>query len=385
MKVRAAVCTGLEQPWTTEEIEIDDPHAHEVLVTMAYAGMCQSDEHLRSGSLAADEGTLAMMGLSSMFPVIGGHEGAGVVEAVGPEVNALAPGDHVAMSFIPACGVCHWCASGRQHLCDLGLYTLVGPMFSDFTWRHHLAGEPLNRMTQLGTFSEKIVVNEASLVKIGPDDALHAAALISCGLATGFGSAVDRAKVAPGEVVVVVGAGGVGSGAIQGARLAGASAIVVVDPLESKIERARKIGATHGVSDLADARMLVAELSDGRLADVVILTPTTLSGDLLAPACALGSKDGRIVATAIAPVAQRDVQLDLFSLSMFNQTLMGTVFGSMSPRVQIPRLLKLYAQGHLEIDELITQRYSLDQVQAGYDDLAAGKNVRGIVDFGLAL
>ncbi len=130
--------------------------------------------------------------------------------------------------------------------------------------------------------------------------------------------------------------------------------------------------------------MLVAELSDGRMADVVILTPTTLTGDLIAPACAVGSKDARIVATAIAPMDQRSVELDLFSLSMFNQTLMGTVFGSMSPRVQIPRLLKLYAQGHLEVDELITQRYSLDQVQAGYDDLAAGKNVRGIVDFGLA-
>jgi alcohol dehydrogenase len=385
MKVRAAVCTGLEQPWTTEEIDLDEPHAHEVLVSMAYAGMCQSDEHLRTGELAAPDDLLAVLGMSSMFPVIGGHEGAGVVEAVGAEVDALAPGDHVAMSFIPACGVCHWCASGRQYLCDLGMYTLVGPMFSDFTWRHHLDGVPLNRMTQLGTFSEQIVVNEASLVKLAPDDALHAAALISCGISTGFGSAVDRGKVAPGEVVVVVGAGGVGSGAIQGARLAGASAIIVVDPLDSKIERARAIGATHGVGDLADARLLVAEVTQGRMADVVVLTPTTLTGELIAPACALGSKDARIVATAIAPVDQRDVSLDLFTLSMFNQSLLGTVFGSVSPRIQIPRLLKLYAEGRLEIDELITQRYALDQVQDGYDDLKAGKNVRGIVDFTLGL
>jgi NDMA-dependent alcohol dehydrogenase len=383
MKVRAVVCLGRDDPWTTQEIDIDEPHAHEVLVTMAFAGMCQSDELLRSGDMTASPSTLEMLGIESMFPVIGGHEGAGIVEAVGEHVESLAPGDHVAMSFIPACGVCHWCASGRQHLCDLGMYTLAGPMFSDFTWRHHLDGVPLNRMTQLGTFSEKIVVNEASLVKIGSEDSLKAAALISCGISTGFGSAVDRAKVVPGEVVVVFGAGGVGSGAIQGARLAGASAIVVVDPNESKIERAKLIGATHGVTDPLEARFLVAELSGGRMADVVILTPAHLTGDLLAPACALGSKDARIVATAIAPAQQTAVELDLFTFSMFNQSLLGTVFGSVSPRTQIPRLLKLYAQGHLLVDELITQSYPLAGVQQGYDDLAAGKNVRGIVDFGL--
>jgi S-(hydroxymethyl)glutathione dehydrogenase/alcohol dehydrogenase len=285
------------------------------------------------------------------------------------------------MSFIPACGACHWCASGRQHLCDLGMYKLVGPMFSDQTWRHHLGDTPLNRMTQLGTFSERIVVNEASLVRISPDDSLKAAALISCGISTGFGSAVDRGRVAPGEVVVVIGAGGVGSGAIQGAKLAGASYVIVVDPNESKIERAKSIGATHGVDNPLDARLLVAELSHGRMADVVILTPTRLTGDLIGSAQALGSKDARIVATAIAPTDQVTVELDLFTLSMFNQSLLGTVFGSVSPKVQIPRLLKLYAQGHLIVDELITKEYSLDQVQQGYDDLAAGKNVRGIVDF----
>ncbi len=381
MKVRAALCLGLEQPWETKEIDLDEPHDHEVLVSMTYAGMCHSDEHLRTGDIAASPEVLEMFGLSSMFPVIGGHEGAGVVEAVGPGVSGLAPGDHVAMSFIPSCGTCHWCASGRQHLCDLGMYTLCGPMFSDFTWRHHFEGTPCNRMTQLGTFSEKITVNEASLIKLDPEASMKAAALLSCGISTGFGSAVDRARVAPGEVVLVIGAGGVGSGAIQGARLAGASAVVVLDTDPTKVERAKAIGATHGSSDWLETAFLIAELTQGRQADVVILTTSVLTGELLAPACQMGSKDARIVATAIAPAAQRDVQLDLFTLSMFNQTLMGTVFGSASPKVQIPRLLKLYEQGSLLIDELITTEYSLDQVQQGYDDLAAGKNVRGIVDF----
>ena len=143
------------------------------------------------------------------------------------------------MSFIPACGTCFWCASGRQNLCDLGMTTLAGPMIADGTWRYHLGDQPLNRMTQLGTFAEQMVFHESSLVKIDPGASMKAAALISCGISTGFGSAVDRAKVRPGETVVVVGCGGVGSGAIQGARLAGARDIMAVDPVPFKTEKAQ--------------------------------------------------------------------------------------------------------------------------------------------------
>ena len=381
MKVRAAICTGLYQPWTAEDIEIDEPHAHEVKVKMVYAGMCHSDEHLRTGDISAPKETLEFFGVDSMFPCIGGHEGAGIVEAVGPEVQGVEVGDKVAVAFIPACGRCFWCASGRQYLCDLGMSTLAGPMISDGTWRHHYGEKNLNRMTQLGTFSEFMVVNEASLVKLDPNANLRAAALISCGISTGFGSAVDRAKVAPGEVVVVVGAGGVGSGAIQGAHIAGARAIVVVDLLESKQERAKKIGATHTTSNMIDATFLVAELTEGRMADVVILTPGVLTGDMVAPACQMGSKDARIVITAIAPFAQDKIELNLFNMAMFNQSLLGTVFGSVSPRVQIPRLLKLYEAGMLEVDDLITNEYTIENVQQGYDDLEAGINIRGVVRF----
>jgi S-(hydroxymethyl)glutathione dehydrogenase/alcohol dehydrogenase len=381
MKVRAAICEGISQPWNTVDIEIDEPHAHEVKVKMAFAGMCHSDEHLRTGDISAPKETLEFFGVDSMFPCIGGHEGAGIVEAVGPEVQGVEVGDKVAVAFIPACGRCFWCASGRQYLCDLGMSTLAGPMISDGTWRHHYGEKNLNRMTQLGTFSEFMVVNEASLVKLDPNANLRAAALISCGISTGFGSAVDRAKVAPGEVVVVVGAGGVGSGAIQGAHIAGARAIVVVDLLESKQERAKKIGATHTTSNMIDATFLVAELTEGRMADVVILTPGVLTGDMVAPACQMGSKDARIVVTAIAPFAQDKIELNLFNMAMFNQSLLGTVFGSVSPRVQIPRLLKLYEAGMLEVDDLITNEYTIENVQQGYEDLEAGINIRGVVRF----
>jgi S-(hydroxymethyl)glutathione dehydrogenase/alcohol dehydrogenase len=382
MKVKAAVCTGLHEPWTTREIEIDEPTAHEVKVKMAYSGMCHSDEHLRTGDISAPIETLQMFGVESMFPILGGHEGSGIVEEVGSQVSFVAPGDKVAVAFIPACGACFWCASGRQHLCDLGMTTLAGPSIDGGTWRYHLDGQNLNRMAQLGTFAETMVVHESSLVKIDPDANLKAAALISCGISTGFGSVVDRAKTAPGEVVVVVGAGGVGSGAIQGAKLAGAGAVVVVDPVESKLERATKIGATHTATNMIDATFIVADLTQGRMADVVVLTPGVLTGDMLAPACGIGSKDARIVATAIAPASQDQVNLNLFNLSMFNQAILGTVFGSVSPRLQVPRLLKLYDRGLLKVDELITTEYTVDQVQQGYDDLADGKNVRGIVKFG---
>ena len=382
MKVRASMVSAKGDPWKTEEIDIDDPHAHEVRVKMAYAGMCKSDEHLRHGGMGAAPEILAMMSPNgTMFPAVGGHEGAGIVESVGPEVRDFAPGDYVAASFIPSCGKCHFCSTGRPYICDLNATTLVGPMISDGTYRHHLGEESVNRMCQLGTFSEYIVVNEASLVKVDTGVNLRAAALISCGLSTGFGAAVDRAQVRPGEVVIVAGCGGVGSGAIQGARIAGAGAIIAVDPIPFKLDSAKVIGATHTCASLLEAAFIAAELTRGRLADAVILTPDTLTGDMILEATQALSKGGRVVAVGLANHEARDVKMDLFLFAMQNQALLGTVFGSASPRVQIPRLLELYRDGKFLIDEIVTKEYALDEVQQGYDDLAAGRNIRGVVKF----
>ncbi len=383
MKIRAAVCAGLYQPWQVEEIDVDPPARDEVMVEMAFAGMCHSDEHLRNGDMLRTADELRPYGVESMFPMVGGHEGAGIVTELGPGVESLAVGDHVAASFVPACGRCHWCASGRQYLCDNGASILAGPMMSDGTWRYHLDGQKLNRMGQVGTFSEFVVGHEMSFIKIDPEVSLRAAALISCGVSTGYGSAVDRGKVQPGETVVVVGCGGVGSGAIQGAKIAGARQIIAVDLLPFKVERAMKIGATHGVSSMAEAAQIIPDLTEGRMADVVVLTPGLLTGDMIAPAMELASKDGRVVATAISPHKDTEVTLSLFRLAMFNQSLLGTVFGSTAPRTQVPNLLRLYKSGQLDVDALVSQEYSLDQTQAGYDDLEAGTIVRGVVNFGL--
>ena len=383
MRVRAAVVSELNGPWRTEEIEIDEPHAGEVTVKMAFAGLCHSDEHLRTGDISQDPAVLELLsGRDTMFPIIGGHEGSGVVEAVGENVTTFAPGDHVAVSFVPSCGRCEFCASGRQYLCDLGATTLAGPMIADGTWRHHLGDVDLNRMAQLGTFSEYIVVHESSLVRIDPWYDLRAAALISCGLSTGFGSAVTRGGVQPGDTVAVIGCGGVGSGAIQGARHAGARAVIAIDVNPSKVERATRLGATHGCATALDAAFtILPDLTRGKNCDVTIITVGVLTGEIVEQARAITAKGGVIVATSIAPYHQSTIELNLFNLSMFNQELRGTVFGSVSPRVQIPRLLRLYSEGSLIVDELVTREYTIDEVQRGYDDLASGENLRGVVRF----
>jgi S-(hydroxymethyl)glutathione dehydrogenase/alcohol dehydrogenase len=383
MQVKASIVSELQGKWHTETIEIDEPHASEVKVKMAFAGLCHSDEHVRTGDMVPDGAVLEMLsGRSSIYPFIGGHEGAGVVESVGPDVTSLKAGDHVAVSFIPSCGRCSYCASGRQYICDLGAHTLVGPMISDGTWRHHLGDENLNRMCQLGTFSEYIVVHEASLIRIDPWYDLRAAALISCGIATGFGSAVNRGGTKPGDTVAVIGCGGVGSGAIQGAVHAGARAVVAIDTNQSKVDRALKIGATHGCATTLDAAFtILPELTMGKNCDVVIITVGVLTGELIEQSREITAKGGVIVATSVAPYGQQTVELNVFGLSMFNQELRGTVFGSESPRVQVPRLLRMHHEGKLHIDELITQEYTIDGVQQGYDDLESGKNLRGVVRF----
>ncbi len=383
MQVKASIVSEVNGPWHSEEVTIDEPHASEVKVKMSFAGMCHSDEHVRNGDMMPDPAITEMMiGRREVYPVSGGHEGSGVVEAGGPNVTRVAPGDHVAVSFIPSCGHCEFCASGRQYICDLGAHTLMGPMISDGTWRHHLGDVTVNRMCQLGTFADYIVVHEASVIRIDPWYDLRAAALISCGISTGFGSAVNRGGTKPGDTVAVIGCGGVGSGAIQGAVHAGARAVVAIDTNQSKVDRALKIGATHGaVSTLDAAFNILPELTSGKNCDVTIITVGTLTGELLEQARGITAKGGVIVATSIAPFLQRAVELDVFMLSMMNQELRGTVFGSESPRVQIPRLLRLHHEGKLHVDDLITEEYTLDDVQQGYDDLASGKNVRGVVRF----
>ncbi|MHB1129788.1 MAG: alcohol dehydrogenase catalytic domain-containing protein, partial [Ilumatobacteraceae bacterium] len=241
MKTKAAILWERNAPWSVEDIELDAPGPGEVLVKLHASGLCHSDEHLVTGDLPFE------------LPIIGGHEGAGVVEQVGTGVSWLQPGDHVVFGFIPSCGRCVSCSTGHQNLCDLGAYLGTGKQISDQTSRHHSNGKDLGVMCLLGTFAEHTVVNEASCIKIEKDVPLDRACLLGCGVVTGWGSSVYAAEVTPGDTVVVVGAGGIGANAIQGARIAGAKRIVAIDPIEFKREKAMEFGATHTAASMTEA------------------------------------------------------------------------------------------------------------------------------------
>jgi NDMA-dependent alcohol dehydrogenase len=381
MKTRAAILWGVGQDWKVEEIELDPPKAGEVLVKMAAAGMCHSDEHLVTGDMALSDEMAEMLGVPSMFPMIGGHEGAGVVLEVGPGVTSVEPGDHISVSFVPSCGRCRYCSTGRQSLCDLGGMTMAPGMITDGTFRHHCRGTDLGVMAKLGTFAEHSVMAENSVIKIDKDLSLVAAALVSCGVATGWGSAVHRAGTQPGDTVVVVGVGGIGMNAVQGAKMAGAKRIIAVDPVEFKREKAMEFGATHTVASIEEAIPFVTEMTWGQMADRVILTPGVLYGPMMAGAMTLVGKGGTCVVTAISPMMDGQADISLFQLAMWNKEIKGTIFGSGNPRFDIPNLLSMYREGTLLLDELVTKTYSLDEINQGYQDMRDGKNIRGVITF----
>ena len=381
MKSLAAVCHGVGQDWRVQEIEIDALGPSDVHVELAFAGLCHSDEHLRTGDFVASDEAMAYIGINSVFPVVGGHEGAGVVAKVGSQVTSLDPGDHVAVSFVPACGTCFYCVSGRSNLCDATAAILGGPMMTDGEWRHRVAGENLNRMCQLGTFCQQMICSERSLIKIPDDVPLQVAAIVSCGVATGFGSSVHRGDVRPGQVVVVVGCGGVGHGALLGAASAGARAIVAVDPVPYKLEMAQRFGATHVADSMTAALPIVAEITSGRMAEVAVLTVGVLKGEMLLDALPLVGKDGRVVCTAVQRYDEIDAKVSLHELAMYNKAILGCLFGSTGPREHLPAILELYRAGRLPLDGLVTHRYDLADVNQGYADMNAGRIIRGVIDF----
>jgi S-(hydroxymethyl)glutathione dehydrogenase/alcohol dehydrogenase len=227
-------------------------------------------------------------------------------------------------------------------------------------------------MSCIGTFEPYTVVNEASCIKIDPSIPLDKAALVGCGVTTGWGSAVYAADVRAGETVVVIGCGGIGMNAIQGARLAGAQHIVAVDPVESKRDRAGIFGATHTAASFEEAQALVGELTWGVNADKAILTTGVAEGHLIDPMMALVKKAGRAVVTAVAPRNQSEVSLNLLQLAMLRKELVGCIFGNANPRRDIPRLLKFYMDGKLKLDELVTTRYALEDINQGYQDMRDG-------------
>lgn len=381
MKAQAAVLWGRQRDWEILEIDLDPPREQEVLVQWVAAGLCHSDQHLRMSDMGSNPTEDPDAPDPRLFPMIGGHEGGGVVLEVGPGVRSLRPGDHVAASFFPICGQCRMCRSGHTNLCDLGAKTFVPGQIADGTIRHRVGGQDLNVMSKLGTFAEHGVVHEASLVRVDADLPLPVVALVSCGVTTGWGSAVYRAETAPGDTVVVIGVGGVGMNAVQGARMVGARNVVAVDPVEFKQKAALDFGATHTAGSMEEALPLVTDLTRGEMADAVILVPSVMYGDLMAAALSLTGKAGTCVVTGVAPQSQTECSINLFELAMWQKEVRGVVFGAANPRFDIPNLLGLYRSGQLKLDELITRTYTLDQINQGYQDMLDGANIRGVIVF----
>lgn len=367
MKTQAAILWNVGGPWEVEEIELDDPKEFEVRVKLAASGMCHSDEHLLTGDLPFE------------LPIIGGHEGAGVVEAVGSSVTTVKEGDKVVLGFVPSCGRCPSCSSGHQNLCDLGAYLATGKQIADGTARHHARGKDVGLMCLLGTFSPYTVVHESSVIKVEDDTDLTKACLVGCGVTTGWGSAVYAAEVKPGDSVVVFGVGGIGASAIQGARMAGARHVVAVDPSEFKREQAQALGATHTAADWDEATNLISQLTWGRMADKAILAVGVAKGDMIAPMMAMVGKGGRAVVASVTPAFDMDVTMNLADLTLSQKQLIGAIFGGGNPRYDIPKLLGLYRDGILKLDEMITNTYTLEQVNEGYEAMREAKNVRGVI------
>jgi NDMA-dependent alcohol dehydrogenase len=364
--VRAGIARGPHLGWEITDLTLDEPKAHEVRVRFHAAGLCHSDDHITQGDAPV------------RFPIVGGHEGAGVVEAVGPDVRRVAVGDRIVCSYIPACGSCRPCSTGHQNMCVTGLNASTG-MFLDGTFRFHHGGEDLGGFCSLGTFAQQAVVSEWACLPLADDIPMEIGALVGCGVPTGWGSAVYAAGVRAGDTVVVYGCGGVGSNAVQGARFAGAKHVVVVDPVEFKRDMAKVFGATHAFADPREAHDFVVDATRGQLADHAICTPGVLTEQVVQDAVAIIGKSGKVTITAVGKINEKAVHVPAGMLILYAKQVRGALFGDCNPLWDVPKLLDLYRTGDLKLDELITRKYRLDELNEAYRDLADGKNIRGVV------
>jgi S-(hydroxymethyl)glutathione dehydrogenase/alcohol dehydrogenase len=353
--------------WEVHTVDLDPPQDNEVLLRIVASGLCHSDDNFASGAMAVPR-----------LPFAGGHEASGVVEAVGAGVRSLSVGDHIVTSFVPICGRCRWCASGRQNLCDNQAQMMEGTQL-DGTYRMHLDGEDVAQEVMLGAFAELTVVPEVSCIKIDPEIPLDVAALLGCAVPTGWGSAVNAAEVSPGDVVIVIGVGGVGMSAVQGASHAGATRIIAVDTVDSKRNLALEFGATDAIGDLEEAAELARSLTNGNGADAAIVCVGVVTGDLVAAAFAAVGKGGKVVVPGAAPEAEAHLPVSLLEMIITEKRIQGTLYGMTSPTRDVPRLLGLWQSGQLKLEEMATKTYPLEEINQGYDDLHAGVNLRGVL------
>ncbi len=370
VNTRGAIVRSAPGKYEVVDLVSDDPRPGELQVKLAASGMCHSDDHLATGDIPMGH-----------YPMCGGHEGSGVVTAVGPNTKGCTEGDHVVFSFLPACGRCRWCASGMSYLCDLGAGLLVGARFDDpESFRFSLSdGTAVGQMCGLGTFAGVTTVNAESAVKIPDDIPLDVACLTGCGVGTGWGSAVNAAGVEPGDTVIVMGIGGIGINAVQGAAHAGASNVIAVDPLAFKREKAQELGATHAFESIDEAADFARSVTNGQGADKAVVTVGVTTGEHVSQAFSSIRKAGTVVVTGLGNIQEVGLPISIGELTLFAKEIKGAMFGDSNPHTDILRMLRLYQEGNLKLDELVTKRYTLDEINQGYEDMHAGKNIRGVI------
>ncbi|MCU1369693.1 MAG: Alcohol dehydrogenase GroES domain protein [Ilumatobacteraceae bacterium] len=359
--MRAALLhnTGDEKLEIVDDIEVDAPNAGEVTIKIEATGVCHSDLHAMQGSLPQPA------------PFVPGHEGAGVISAVGEGVTELAIGDHVVVAWSPPCGKCNNCVERKQpHLCVMIQFAIAG------TPRFTRNGEPVYGMAGTGTFAEYLTVPQEAAVKIDDDVPFEIASLIGCGVSTGVGAAINTAKVTPGSKVVVFGCGGVGIAAIQGAHVAGASIIVAVDLNEDKLELAKTFGATHGVKP-DDLAALQAELTgDGfDYAFEAIGLPVTMRAAYDAV-----RRGGTACIVGVGGM-DKEVSFNGFEIFFSEKTFMGSYYGSVDVRSDFHRLLSLWKSGQLNLDGMITNRMKIDEINDAFDIMKKGDAIRTVITF----
>jgi S-(hydroxymethyl)glutathione dehydrogenase/alcohol dehydrogenase len=357
--MKAALLTELNKDLEVrDDVEVYGLGPKDVRVQVKSSGVCHSD-------VSVQNGTIPMA-----LPVVLGHEGAGVVQEVGEAVTSVVPGDHVILTFVPACCVCTPCLRGQSYLCNASNEAAAATHFM-------VDGTPTVAMTGLGTFAEETIVGDSAVVKIGQDVPLDVAALVGCGVTTGVGASINAAGVTPGSSVVVFGCGGVGISAIQGARIAGASSILAVDTVESKLEQAKHFGATDVATPdgLADARQRITGGEGFDFALECIGSSKTIRATYDAI-----RRGGVAVVVGVGRIEDM-VQFSAFELFYSSKTLRSSVYGDAQVRTFMPELLSLWKAGKLDLESMISRRIQLDEVNDAFRAMQAGEVIRTVIDF----
>jgi len=374
MRMKAAVLYGVNQPLVVEEVELDPPKAAEVLVKMVATGVCHSDVHAYTGDSPRP------------FPLVLGHEGAGIVQGVGPGVTKFKPGDHVVLTYLPACGQCRWCHVGQPTMCDLGAKLRSGMMLDGTPRLHTRDGRVIHNMLFVSTYAEYSVVPQDSLVKVADHVPLERACLFGCGFTTGFGAMTNPIHIRPGETVTIVGCGGLGLAAIQAAKLSGAGTIIAVDLHEEKLSMAKKMGATHVIQNRHKPEEVVKEIME-----ITWGLGTDYSGEFVGTeqcdetikiAFEAIRKGGTMCLIGVGAASRKEIPVDPYTLTLWRKRIYGVLFGDAQFKADIPRYIDLMMEGRLDMESMVTREYKLDDINTCFQNILAGNKVaRQVIRF----